>query len=105
MWGGDSIKIVTNENYFEDDEYMSVSAFKKFRRCELDGTIPFGASSDAMLIGSYVDAFIEGTLDKFKEEHPEILRQERKIVSIEDGGIDIENPIENIMKIIKRFTN
>lgn len=29
------MKILTNENYFEDDEYMSVSAFKKLRHCEV----------------------------------------------------------------------
>lgn len=68
------MKILTNENYFEDDEYMSVSTFKKFKKCELGGTIPFDNSnkSSALLIGSYVDAFVEGTLDKFKIDYPEI---------------------------------
>ena len=31
-----------------------------------------------MLIGSYVDAWCEGTLDKFKEEHPEIYNKKAK---------------------------
>jgi hypothetical protein len=64
---------ITNANYFEDDEYMSVSAYKKFKRCELGGLTPWGKPSDAMLIGSYVDAYVEGTLDQFKDEHPEIV--------------------------------
>lgn len=69
------MKIITNDNYYQDDEYMSVSTFKKLRHCEVDGRIVYDNSSpsDAMLVGSYVDAFVEGTLDKFKEEHPEII--------------------------------
>lgn len=67
------MKEVTLDNYYEQDEYMSVSAFKRFKRCELDA-IEGGefVATEPMLIGSYVDAFIEGTLDQFKEEHPEI---------------------------------
>lgn len=65
--------ILTNDNYFEDTHYMSVSSFKKFQKCELAGTEAWGEPSDAMLIGSYVDAYIEGTLEKFKEEHPQII--------------------------------
>ena len=66
------MKVVTNENYYDQDEYFSVSAFKKFRKCELDGLNDNFQVTDAMLIGSYVDAYIEGTLDIFKTEHPEI---------------------------------
>lgn len=64
--------ILTNENYFEDTHYMSVSSYKKFKRCEVDGLIPFGAMTDSMMVGSYVDAYIEGTLDEFKQQYPEI---------------------------------
>jgi hypothetical protein len=32
--------------------------------------------STALLIGSYVDAWFEGTLDEFKESHPEILKRD-----------------------------
>ena len=66
------MKIVTQANYYEQDEYMSVSAFKRFRKCELEGLATNDFKSDAMLIGSYVDAFIEGTLNRFKEANPEI---------------------------------
>jgi len=65
-------KVVNNDNYFEQDEFMSVSAYKKFSYCEVGGLEEYGKPSEAMLIGSYVDAYIEGTLEKFKEEHPEI---------------------------------
>jgi len=64
---------ITPETYFEQDEYMSVSALKKLIKCEVDGLVPFGEMSPSMLIGSYVDAYVEGTLDKFVAEHPEII--------------------------------
>lgn len=68
-------KVLTNENYYEDDEYFSVSAFKKFDKCELagsSGVYTGSGTSDALLFGSYVDAYIEGTLDEFLKEHPEM---------------------------------
>lgn len=65
--------ILTNENYFEDKHYMSVSSFKKFQKCELGGLTPWGEPSDAMMVGSYVDAYIEGTLEKFKLDNPQII--------------------------------
>jgi len=65
----------TDEEYYNDTEYFSVSAFKKFNRCELDGLtgVYNGKSSVAMLVGSYCDSYVEGTLYKFKENHPEII--------------------------------
>jgi hypothetical protein len=68
------MKTLTVDNYYEDDEYMSVSAFKKLKNCEVDGKTVYDESNktDAMMVGSYVDAFVEGTLDKFKEENPSI---------------------------------
>lgn len=63
---------VKAENYYEQDEYMSVSAWKKFNYCEVAGLDKYTKMSTAMLVGSYVDAYVEGTLDNFKEEHPEI---------------------------------
>lgn len=59
--------------YFADTTYMSVSSFKKLRKCELDGLTDWGAPTDSMLVGSYVDAYVCGTLEEFKVEHPEIL--------------------------------
>lgn len=67
------MKILTQENYLEDDEYMSVSSFKKFKYCELAGFNTYKSiPSEAMLVGSYVDSYIEGTLDNFREKHPNI---------------------------------
>jgi len=68
-------ELSTDELYFGDADYMSVSRWKKFNKCELDGLQPFDDTnkSTALMVGSYVDAYIEGTLDNFKEKHPEII--------------------------------
>ena len=70
-------KILTAENYYEADDYMSVSTWKALNKCEVSGLVGYGGTPiDSMLVSSYVDAYIEGTLDKFKEEHPETICQE-----------------------------
>ena len=71
---------LTNENYFSPENnltYMSASQFKSFRRCESAALAELRGEhkrevTDALLIGSYVDAHFEGTLDIFKAQHPEI---------------------------------
>lgn len=69
---------ITADSYYEPDKYMSVSAFKKLDHCEVDGLLPFSESSTAMLVGSYVDSWVEGTLDKFLKEHPELIAKRGK---------------------------
>ena len=72
--------MLTNENYFAPESsqsYMSVSQFKSFLDCEartmaeLNGEY-HKATTDSLLIGSYVDAFFEGTLQSFISAHPEM---------------------------------
>lgn len=74
--------ILTSENYFSKEankKYMSVSRFKNYyMQCEAmakamdDGTYVL-EKSDSLLQGSYIDAWNNGELDKFKEEHPEMI--------------------------------
>lgn len=65
---------LTADNYFEDTHFMSVSSYKLYKKCEKLGLQGFKSEpSKDMLIGSYVDAFVEGTLEKFKEGHPDII--------------------------------
>ena len=86
---------LTSENYYSDIanyEYMSVSQFKDFAGtygkvgCEecamakIQGKFR-ESNRTALLEGSYVDAFYEGTLDKFKEEHPEMFTQKGELRS------------------------
>lgn len=78
---------LTEENYYTldaDKEYFSVSQFKSFMRCEsatikkLKGeyTEP---TTRAMLVGSFVDNWMDGTLGKFIQEHPEVFTKRQEL--------------------------
>lgn len=75
---------VNKYNYFAPKlqmEYCGSSQFKSFLKCPakamavLNGEWEEG-DSVALLIGSYVDSWFEGTLDTFKSEHPELFKRD-----------------------------
>ena len=67
-------------NYYSmeaNKEYMSYSQFKDFLKCPAMAMAKLKGEwqdecSDSLLVGSYVDSWLDGNLDKFREEHPEI---------------------------------
>ena len=73
-----------NTTYYTPEanaEYMSCSQFKAFLHCEAAAMAELTGESrredtTALLTGSYVDAFYEGTLDQFREQHPEIFKKD-----------------------------
>ena len=81
---------LTESNYFSEEadrEYLSCSQFKNFvgtlgkKPCEAHAiAILNGEWKDettiALLVGSYVDAHFEGTLDLFKAQHPEMFKKD-----------------------------
>lgn len=71
-------------NYYSAEankQYFSVSQIKAFQQCparamaELSGAYERPITS-ALLIGSYVDAYFEGTLERFKERHLELFKRD-----------------------------
>lgn len=72
--------ILTNDNYYSDianREYMSVSQYKSFMKCEAAAVAELNGEwsspkTTALMVGSYVDSWFEGTLDEFKRCTPEI---------------------------------
>lgn len=76
--------ILTNDNYYSNEanrEYMSVSQYKSFRACEAATMAELRGEwqrpkTTALLVGSYVDSWFEGTLDEFKRENPEIFKKD-----------------------------
>jgi len=78
--------VLTAENYYSLEanlKYMSVSQFKDFngtygkRACEFEAIEKmYGRweeeKTTAILVGSYVDAYFEGSLEMFKKENPDI---------------------------------
>ena len=75
---------LTNENYFSPEnqmKYMGVSQFKAFEKCpasalaEITGNFE-REQTTALLVGSYVDAHFEGTLDIFKAKNPQLFKKD-----------------------------
>jgi hypothetical protein len=74
---------LTNENYFSIEnnmKYMGTTQFKTFMDCQARGLAEVKGEyvrekTSALLVGSYVDAHFEKSLDLFKAQNPEIFTQ------------------------------
>lgn len=95
--------MVTNDNYFSvenQQNYMSVSQFKAFEKCQAQAVAELRGEyvrtkSVSMLVGSYVDAYFEGSLDVFKQQNPEIFKRDG---SFKSEYIQAEKIIERISR-------
>lgn len=75
---------LTQKNYFSKKanlEYMSVSQFKAFEKCQAAALAEINGEYEqekttALLVGSYCDAYFEGTLEQFKQENPEMFKRD-----------------------------
>lgn len=75
--------MITAENYHSVEmnmKYMGASQFKAFMECEAGALAEVKGEyikekSISMMVGSYVDAYYEGTLDKFMTDNPDIFTQ------------------------------
>lgn len=93
---------VTKANYFSSNnnfKYCGSSQFKEFRKCPAKAMAILKGEwlqeeTTSMLIGSYVDAWFEGTLDEFKHMHPNIFKK--------DGTLKAE--FEKANEIIQRVS-
>lgn len=76
--------MLTNENYYtpkSNQKYMSFSQFKDFLKCEAMAMATIRGewrrpASNALLVGSYVDAYFEGTLNLFQAQNPDIFKRD-----------------------------
>lgn len=72
--------ILTRENYFSPSaqtHFMGASQFKAFSRCEAAALAEIRGEytpevTTALLVGQYVDAHFDSTLDLFRAQHPDI---------------------------------
>ena len=71
-------ELSTDELYFSDEKHMSVSRYKSFNYCEVSAMYGEKPDSTALLVGSYIDNYFNGTLEEFKKEHPEIISSRGK---------------------------
>lgn len=79
---------LTDENYFSQEankQYMEVSQFKSYLTqydgCEAKAVAKINGlwkeeESTALTVGSYFHSHFEGTLGKFKQEHPQIFTKQ-----------------------------
>lgn len=75
---------VNKYNYFSafnQSKYVGASQLKAFMKCPAAAMAELRGEwrrepSTSLLIGSYVDAYFEGTLDLFKAEHPELFKRD-----------------------------
>lgn len=93
---------LTRENYHSTEanlDYFSASTFKDFMECEAMTMAKIRGDyvpekSTALLVGSYVDAHFEGTLDLFKAQNPEILKRDGTLKAEYIQADEIINRIE-----------
>lgn len=72
---------LNNRNYFDSEmmkRYWSVSQFKAFNRCEASGLAEVSGEyvremTDALLVGSYVDAYFSEELDEFEDQYGHLM--------------------------------
>lgn len=78
---------LTASNYYSlkaNQQYFSVSQFKDFCRCEAMAMAKIKGEYEepvtkSLLVGSFVDSYFEGSLEKFKAEHPEIFKRDNTL--------------------------
>jgi hypothetical protein len=92
--------VLNNENYHSIEarkEYLGSTQFKDFLKCEkyalakINGEIE-EETTDALLFGSYVDAYFSGELDDFIPKHPELFNSKTG---------QLKAPFKNVETVIK----
>lgn len=78
---------LNQDNYYSAEanwEYFSISQYKSFMACEARAMAELQGRykrpvTKALLVGSFVDSFFEGTLDSFIEENPAIFTRKKEL--------------------------
>ena len=78
---------INQDNYYSEDanrEFFSVSQYKSFMSCEARAMAEISGeytrpTTKALLVGSFVDRYFEGTLDEFMKENPGIYTRRREL--------------------------
>lgn len=78
---------INQDNYYSEAanrEFFSVSQYKSFISCEARAMAELSGEYErpvtkALLVGSFVDRYFEGTLDEFMKENPGIYTRRREL--------------------------
>jgi len=79
-----SLPVVTRENYYDpaiNMAYMSSSQFKAFSSCEAAALAELRGewappTTQALLVGGYIDAWFSGELPVYQAQHPELFKRD-----------------------------
>ena len=94
---------LTQRNYFSkkaNQIYMSCSQFKAFQKCpacaiaEIKGKYK-REQTTALLVGSFIDSYFEGTIDKFFKNNPGIFTKQG---SLRAEFVQAEEIIKRVVK-------
>lgn len=91
---------LTNENYHSVEArklYLGSSQFKDFLKCEVEALAKVNGeveekTTDALLFGSYVDAYFSNELEEFLKTHPEMFNAKTG---------ELKAPFKNVEDVIK----
>ena len=94
---------LTAENYYSPEanmEFLSISQYKEFMKCEAAAMARLRGEYEppmtrALLVGSFVDAYFEGTLDRFQKEHPTIFTRKNELRAEFRKANEIINRVKN----------
>lgn len=100
--------ILNEKNYYSTEahqSYWSVSQYKDFMRCEAMSMAKIMGEYEhpmtrAMLVGSFIDRYMEGTLPQFITEHPELFTLKRQLRAEFRHAYEIINKIESSPKFM-----
>lgn len=93
---------VTPENYYDKEiqmAYMGATQFKAFQACEAAALAELRgeytpASSTALLVGGYIDAYFSGELPLYQAKHPEIFKKDGQLKADYLKAQDVINRME-----------
>lgn len=93
---------LNNNNYHSVEmrkKYMGSSQLKAFKKCEKEALAQVNGeieekSSEALLFGSYVDAYFSNELEEFTKKHPEMFNN--KTGELKAAFKNVENVIQTI---------
>lgn len=81
--------MLTEIDYYSKEanrKYFSVSQYKEFMKCEAAAMASIRGEYErpvtrALLVGSFVDSYFEGTLDEFIRQHPAVYTRKQELRS------------------------
>lgn len=94
---------LTLDNYYSQEanmEYMSVSSYKDFERCERYALAKLCGEyveekSKALLVGGYVDAHFSNRLEEYKVENPQIYKKDGTLLKDFEKANEVINVAES----------